>query len=404
LNTARRRLGHWPQAWFSSVAATIVLGIGGTALAQTAPAQQAIPTTPAAPAAAPAAPDDTPSIKLGVSLFADYSYQQQPTSTDAAGNVINPNSFNITRSFVNVTGNISHLVAYRVTTDATRETGTGSSLNGNMTVRLKFAYAQIALDDWLPKDSWIRFGMIQTPLLETLESVYRYRFQGTTYTEREGYMVSGDFGVSFHTTLPKDYGDVLVGVYNGDGYTKAEANDQKVLTVRLGVRPFPHHSLLKGWRVQGYVYRDAYMKDADRNRAILNTTFEHRYVNGGFDYLAASDKSSSVLTNGVDLNPTLEGRGWSLWVTPKKPLARGASVEAFLRYDHTKPGGTVSAGAITSPDGLNERFIGGAAYWFPRKSGVSAALLLDVERVTYTNWTPARTNQQKVCLHTLVSF
>jgi hypothetical protein len=388
LNTARRPFGCGPKVWFPLIAFAIVVGVGERASAQSGPS----------------APDDTPSIKLGLSLFADYSYQQQPTSTDAAGNVINSNSFNITRSFVNVSGNISHRVSYRVTTDATRETGSGSSLAGNMTVRLKFAYAQFALDDWLPKDSWIRFGMIQTPLLETLESVYRYRFQGTTYTEREGYMASGDFGVSFHTTLPNDYGDFLVGVYNGEGYTKAEANNQKALTVRLGVRPLPHHPVLKGLRVQGYLYRDHYMKGADKNRAELNTTFEHRFVNAGFDYLVASDKSSSVLTNGVDLNPTLDGRGWSVWVTPKKPLAGGASVEAFLRYDHTKPGGTAGATAVASPDGLNERFIGGAAYWFPRKSGVSAALLLDVERVTYSNWVPAKTNQQKICLHTLVAF
>ena len=45
--------------------------------------------------------------------------------------------------------------------------------------------------------------MQQTPFIDYTEGIYRYRFQGTIFTEREGYMTSSDFGVSFHSTLPK---------------------------------------------------------------------------------------------------------------------------------------------------------------------------------------------------------
>ena len=75
--------------------------------AQTPPAQ-----APAAPAPA-AKPDDTPSIRVGATLFADYTYTQSPEATDADGNTYKPSQFNVGRSYINITGNISHLVAFR---------------------------------------------------------------------------------------------------------------------------------------------------------------------------------------------------------------------------------------------------------------------------------------------------
>src|SRR6266853_6914949 len=48
------------------------------------------------PAAGFTPPDDTPSIRVGVTLYTDYTYQQNPQATDSDGNTINPNSFNVT--------------------------------------------------------------------------------------------------------------------------------------------------------------------------------------------------------------------------------------------------------------------------------------------------------------------
>ena len=49
------------------------------------------------------------------------------------------------------------------------------------------------------------------------------------FAEREGYCRSSDAGASFHYNLPSNYGDVHVGVYNGENYNRAEVNDQKAL-------------------------------------------------------------------------------------------------------------------------------------------------------------------------------
>jgi len=121
-----------------------------------------------------------------MTLYTDYTFTKQPATADADGNVIHPSSFNVSRSYINVTGNVSHLVAFRITPDVARETGTGSTLNGSMVFRIKYAYAQFNLDDWMPAGSWARLGIQQTPWLDFAEGIYRYRFQGTMMPEREG--------------------------------------------------------------------------------------------------------------------------------------------------------------------------------------------------------------------------
>src|SRR6478672_9573255 len=184
------------------------------------------------PPAGPPAPSDQPSIKVGVLLFADYTVQQQPKITDADGNEVTFSTFQITRSYLNVTGNITKHIAFRLTPDIVRETGVGSSLNGSYTFRLKYAFMQWNLDDYLTQGSFARFGMQQTPWIDFIDSVYRYRFQGQTFEDREGYLPSADTGATFHYNLPGNYGDVHTGFYNGETFQRVEVNDQKSFQVR----------------------------------------------------------------------------------------------------------------------------------------------------------------------------
>src|SRR6185436_9691803 len=113
------------------------------------------------------------------------------------------------------------------------------------------------------------------------------------FVEREGYFASADAGASFHYNLPSNYGDLHVGYFNGENYNKAEVNDQKAFQIRGSVRPFATSTpVLRGIRLTGFYDADAYVKNADRNRAIGQVTFEHQYVNAGFEYLKAADQTS----------------------------------------------------------------------------------------------------------------
>ena len=221
-----------------------------------------------APAAQKTSPDETPSIKVGALIFTDYTTQLQRKTIDADGNAVTFSSFNVGRSYINLTGSISHLVSFRLTQDVTRESGTGGSLNGSYTFRLKYAFAQLNLEDWMRRGSWLRLGIQQTPWIEFIESVYRYRFQSQAFPEREGFIFSSDAGAVFHSILPSDHGDFQAGIYNGEGYQHAEVNAQKAFMVRGTLRPLPRQRVLRGLRLTGFWNRDAYalMLDLDDTR------------------------------------------------------------------------------------------------------------------------------------------
>src|SRR5262245_28166957 len=79
------------------------------------------------PAAGFTPPDDTPTIRIGMTLFPNFSVQTEPEITDVDGNLVKRNAFDVTRSYINITGNLSHIIAYRITPDITRQSGTVTS-------------------------------------------------------------------------------------------------------------------------------------------------------------------------------------------------------------------------------------------------------------------------------------
>ena len=63
--------------------------------------------------------------------------------------------------------------------------------------------------------------MQQTPYVDFAEGIYRYRFQGTIFAEREGFLTSSDNRRLVPLQLAQNYGDIHVGIYNGESYTEA---------------------------------------------------------------------------------------------------------------------------------------------------------------------------------------
>jgi hypothetical protein len=362
------------RRFFLTVVGAGLLTVPSLVLAQVTPAKGSTP------------PDDTQSVKFGVTLFYDYTFTKSPKTKDSAGNEISANAFNVSRTYVNFTGNISHNISFRITPDITRESGSGSSLNGSYDVRLKYGFAQFNLGDWMTAGSWIRLGLQQTPMVDFLEGNYRYRFQGTVFPDREGFLTSSDSGVSMHANFSRNYGDVHVGIYNGEGYSKAEANNQKALQVRATIRPFATGSMTaRGLRLTGFYDADRPVKGGDKTRAMFDATFEHKHFNAAMMYLSGKDQASAT-------GALVEASGYSMWITPFFQT-RGHGWEALLRYDSLKP--------TKRLDQRRNRFIGGLAYWFPHPGGnATAALLFDYEQQTF----PGTVKQQKIALHGLINF
>jgi hypothetical protein len=337
------------------------------------------------PAAGYTPPDDTPKLNVGATIFGDYTYQDSPKIQDADKNSVNLSSFNIARAYINVTGNLNHLIQFRITPDIARESGSGSSLSGSQTFRLKYAYGQFNLDDWATRGSWLRLGVQQTAFIDYSDGIYRYRFQGPLFVDREGFLSSSDAGFSGHYNFAGNYGDLHAGFYNGETYTRAEANNEKALQVRVSVRPLPLGGVLKGLRLTGFYHGDHYVESAERQRAIGQISFEHSLINASAEFFTAKDQTSAT-------REEVEARGYSIWATPKL----GKGWELLLRHDQLEPN--------KSSDQKRKRDIVGIAYWVQGLQRVTSALLLDYDALKQSGFTPARPDDRRYAIKMLINF
>lgn len=328
---------------------------------------------------------DTPAFKVGALLYADYTYNQSPTTVDSDGNSVHTSSFNVTRAYINIFGNLNHRISFRITPDIAREAGGGSSLTGSQDYRLKYAFGQYSLDDWTNKGSWVRLGIQQTPFMDYAESVYRYRFQGQIFEDREGIFPPSDAGLAGRWTMPRDYGEVVGGFFNGEGYNHTETNNEKAFQIRATVRPLPAAAALKGLRVTGFLDEDRYVADAPRRRAVAQVTFEHPLVNAGADYVTMTDRTSAT-------KASVDGRGYTVWVTPKLGTT---GWEALLRHDELEPNTHASAQK-------RKRNIAGIAYWFKTVPSVQSALMVDYDKATFPGF--GRPADTRYGLKMLISF
>ena len=144
-------------------------------------------TTPATPA-----PPDYPIIRVGVLSYVQYDAELE--------NRRGFNAFDLTRGYININGQLSSNVRFRVTPDVRRVTD--STLAGTLVLRIKYAFLEY--DNLTGARSWVRFGAHQTPWLDFEESINRYRVQGQMFAERDGLLPSSsDFGVGYFTPVGK---------------------------------------------------------------------------------------------------------------------------------------------------------------------------------------------------------
>jgi hypothetical protein len=193
----------------------------------------------------------------------------------------------------------------------------------------------------------VRLGIQQTPWVDFEEGIYRYRFQGTVFAERiplPTTMTSSDAGVSFHYNFAQNYGDVHFGLYNGENYQRVETNNEKGFEFRGTLRPFARMApLLRGVRAHLVWYADNYVSDSERKRVMGNVTYEHKYVNAGFDYLDARDqvcpRSRASRATGTRSGPRR--------ATSSRTSRRG---RFCVRYDHWTPNTAATPAPLaTSP-------------------------------------------------------
>lgn len=326
---------------------------------------------PAAPAAAPA--PEYPIIRVGVVSYIQYLAELE--------NRDGYNAFDVTRAYLNINAQVSQRVRFRFTPDIRRVTD--GSLAGSLTVRTKYAFAQI--DEITPK-GWVRFGLHQTPWLDFEEGINRYRVQGQMFTEREGLIPgSADFGVGYFTPLPKNYGEIQAGVYNGEGFGQAELNKYKSVQVRATVRPLPKPGLLNGLRVSGFYNAGWYAADRPRRLGIVMASFEHRHLVATAQHVEATENPTAATTRDIGRS------GNSMFVEVRQGTSGWAGL---VRVDAFDPNDVVTANS-------QKRVIAGAAYWLVRPR-TRVGFVATNEQVHYDVAT--RPTENRLLLQTHIEF
>jgi hypothetical protein len=96
-----------------------------------------------------------------------------------------------------------------------------------------------------------------------------------------------DLGASVKVTGART--QVHVGVYNGEGYGRAEIDGYKSIDGRATFRPFDEDSELGKVSISGFYQYGWYARDRPRNVAIVMGSYENTNIVGTAQYLQATD-------------------------------------------------------------------------------------------------------------------
>jgi hypothetical protein len=304
------------RLWLTSI---VLLSLSRAASAQ----------TPANAAGTPATVD-FPVVTFGVTTFLQYDAELHESN--------GYNAFDVTRGYFNVKARLNDRVSVRFTPDV-RPT-TDASLDRNLALRLEYASLDAKVTDGVS----FMFGLHEMPWLTFEESVNRYRVIGPFFAERLG-LIPGptDLGASVKATGGRT--EVHVGVYNGEGYGRAEIDKYKSIDGRVTLRPFSEDSAAGNVSISGFYQYGWYAKDRPRNVAIVMGSYEQPHVVATAQYLSATDNPF--------IARDVERRGLSFFGEGRQGLTGWAGVGGVDFFD---------------PDASNtsdsrRRYIFGGAHW-----------------------------------------
>jgi hypothetical protein len=234
----------------------------------------AAPASAQAPPAPAAAPEPFPRVSFGAVSFLQFAAELHESD--------GYNAFDITRGYFNVIAQLSERVRVRLTPDV-RPT-TDASLDRNLALRLEYASLDVQATDHV----MVMFGLHETPWLTFEEGVNRYRVLGPLFAERL-LLIPGatDLGASVKFSGVRS--EVHVGVYNGEGYGRAEIDKYKSIDGRATFKPFAEDSELGNVTLSGFYQYGWYARDRPRNVAIVMGSYETERFVGTAQYLSATD-------------------------------------------------------------------------------------------------------------------
>lgn len=167
----------------------------------------------------------------GVSLYSQYVLRIR----DDAGDTSWFHDFELTRGHVFLGVRYDHAFA-RVLVEGVRSASEGALLGvagDSFVFRVREAYA----GNWLFGHLELRAGLLPTLTIPTVERAWGFRPLNPSAIERVGFGSPSDLGVTAVGHLPKDFGWVGVGAYNGEGYARPELNRGKNVEIAAAIHP-----------------------------------------------------------------------------------------------------------------------------------------------------------------------
>ena len=297
---------------------TLLWSVSAPALAQSPENPTPTPTTA------------TPAVTFGILSFLQYSAELHEED--------GYNAFDVTRGYFDVHARLTDRVRARFTPDV-RPT-TDATLENNLALRLEYAYLEADVTD---KSSFV-FGMHETPWLTYEESTNRYRVQGPMFAEREG-LIPGpsDVGASFWARGER--AEFHVGIYNGEGYGRAEADKYKSVQGRATVRAYADATAETSVHISGFYSYGWYARDRPRNVGIVMATYEQPHAVVTAQYLSATDNPFVARD--------VQRRGMSFFGEGRKGPTGWAGIGRLDLFDPDGSNGTDS----------QRRYMFGGAHW-----------------------------------------
>jgi hypothetical protein len=318
-------------------------------------------------------------IKFNLLWYLSYMSGEGKDVGGNNGDGVNRNKFSVKRGYFRFTKGLMPWMDAHMTFDVSQVSDDGSSLDGSVAVRIKYAYAKFKLPDAaIFTKPFMEVGIVHMPWLDFEEHINYYRLQDTMFVERNKTFNSADFGVTVVSLLggeidkeyqkkvnskyPGRYGSMAFGVYNGGGYHASEKNENKVLEGRLTIRPLP--DIVPGLQFSYFGLTGKGNKDTDPDWTtnLGFASFEHEYVVLTGQYYWGKGNQGGSDENDKD--------GYSIF-TEIKPMNKFSIIG---RYDKFDPNTDVD-------DDDNTRYIIGAAYHLDKLH--KNMILLDYDSVNY---------------------
>lgn len=285
--------------------------------------------------------------------YAQYAYQ----ASDTVGHV---NNFDVARAYVTVTGRFAGGVATRVTSDIYRVA------DGSLALRLKYAHVM-----YTPEGSPLtfKFGQIQTPWVDHVETLWDYRMQGTVALDRNGYLSSSDFGMGVDGRWGGDRLNLSAGIYNGESYSKAPGDQRKDVMARVSYRlaSSDDASRVGGLRLSGYAHYGKPTTGGERQRFAGMLSYRSSRYTLAAEFATTTDS----VTGAGAITPVAERSGQvvSVFGVLRLPRSRWAAIG---RVDLVDPNTDAGADQAT-------RVIAGVSY----QLSPNLRVLGDVESTSY---------------------